>query len=78
MKTVLAAILKIVVESIFVGIFDFLGARSRDRDLIQSGVDKAERNNAIRAAKRAQRVAEAAARRDSDTDIAGSMRDGTF
>lgn len=78
MKPVLATLFKIVIESLFEGIFDYLGARRRDQALEQAGVEKAEKANAIKAAERANRVLKAAAQRHSNGDIADSMRDGSF
>lgn len=78
MSIILSYILRLFVGGSLKGIFQYFGERRKDRNLIQQGIDKAGRENAIKAAKRANRVAKAASKRYSNSDILDSLRNGFF
>lgn len=78
MNAILAKIFELIISTLFKGIFDYIADRRQDRNIEQIGVEKAEKENAIKVAKRSDRILKAAAKRRTNSDTVSSMRDGTF
>lgn len=78
MSLITNVLLRSLLESLLKGLFDYMGERARDRELIQSGVNLAEKNNAIKTSKKIQRMLKAASNSNTDDDVSNSLHDGSF